>query len=276
MARKQQFYETALTESVIGFAALVLFLCFFMQGIPHYSQILLAILVIVLLIWLAYRATKPPSASSTFSMFAFDRYQTEKPVRKKAPAVFGEDIKNARQVPEPIISEKLRKVDWFQFEKLIELIYRHHGFSVKRFGGAKADGSVELIVESPTEEFVVQCNPCRKSKVGVRNIRELAGTLTDNKIPKGILITMADYSGDARLLASQHDIQILNELNLIETLEQSGLIFSDQLSSLFSDKRIFCPQCENEMVLRMAHLKGNQFWECSNFPRCKYTIIRES
>src|SRR5450755_4498092 len=101
-----------ISESVTGFAALVLFLCFFMQGIPHYSQILLAMLVIVLLIWLAYRAIKPPSSASTFSRFAFDRDQTEKPVRKKAPAVFIEGIKNARQVPEPIISEKLRKVDW--------------------------------------------------------------------------------------------------------------------------------------------------------------------
>jgi hypothetical protein len=190
-----------------------------MQGIPHGSQILLAMLVIVWLIWLAYRTTKPPSSSSIFSRFVFDRKQTEKPVRKKASAVFVEDTKSGRPVSAPVISEKLRKVDWFQFEKLIELIYRHHGFSVKRFGGAKANGSVELIVESPTEEFVVQCNPCRKSKVDVRNIRELAGTLTENKIPKGILITLADYSGDATLLASKHDIQILNELNLIETLE---------------------------------------------------------
>ena len=86
---------------------------------------------------------------------------------------------------------------------------------------------------------------------------------------------MAGCSEGARLSAGENGIQILNQSDLIETLVKSGLIYSEQLAVLFSDKRIFCPQCENEMTLKMAHLRGNQLWECSNFPGCKYTLIRE-
>ncbi len=48
--------------------------------------------------------------------------------------------------PEPSLSEQLRKIDWFQFEKLVELIYPHRGYSVMRSGGANPDGGVDLIV----------------------------------------------------------------------------------------------------------------------------------
>jgi len=276
MARSQQAYDTAIAESVTGFAVLVLFLCFLKQGIPHSSQIILETLVIVFLIWLAYRTNQHPSSASILESFAVKHRQMEKPVQKMAPTGFAEATKNAGPVPGQTISENLREVDWFHFEKLVELIYRHHGFSVRRFGGAKADGSVELVAESPGEEFVVQCNPCQKSKAGRQNIRELLEALNANKIQKGVLITLAGCSEGARHSAAEQGIQILDQSDLIETLEKSGLIGSEQLAILFSDKRIFCPQCENELVLKMAHLRGNQLWECSNFPGCKYTLIREA
>jgi hypothetical protein len=276
MARSQQAYDAAIAESVTGFAVLVLFLCFLKQGVPHSSQILLETLVIVFLIWLAHRTTRYPSSSSTLITFAVKHHQIEKPIQKMATAVFTEAATTARPVPELTISENLQQVDWFHFEKLVELIYRHHGFSVRRFGGAKASGSVELIAESPAEEFVIQCNPCQKSKAGRQNIRELLETLNTTKIQKGVLITLAGCSEGARLSAAEYGIQILDQSDLIETLEKSGLIGSEQLAILFSDKRIFCPQCENELVLKMAHLRGNQLWECSNFPGCKYTLIREA
>lgn len=277
MVQRQQVYDTAIAKSVTGFAVLVLFLCFLKQGIPHSSQqILLEVLVIVFLIWLAYRTSGNPSSSSILESFAVKRRETVRPVQKMAPAVFAEAAGDARPAPEPTIYDHLREVDWFHFEKLVELIYRHLGFSVRRFGGAKADGSVELIAESPAEEFVVQCNACQKSKAGRQNIKELLQAMNANKISKGILISMAGCSEGAKLSAGEHGIQILNQSDLIETLVKSGLMGSDQLATLFFDKRIFCPQCENELVLKMAHLRGNQFWECSNFPRCKYTLIRES
>ena len=184
-------------------------------------------------------------------------------------------MQTVRASREQDISEGLRKIDWFQFEKLVELIYQHRGFAVTRLGGANPDGGVDLILKSTTEESIVQCKHWRKQMVGVRHIREFLGTLTDQKIPKGIFVTLAGYTEDARQLAHKHGIQIFKETDVIEMLEESGLTYSKEISKLLSDKTKTCPKCEHEMVLRTARGTGNRFWGCSTYPRCRCIINLE-
>lgn len=275
MVRVRQLDDNTIAESVTGFAVIVLVLCFLTQGVPHSSQICSEILVIVFLIWLAYRTTQPPLPTTCITL-ALEHHETEDVIQNKMRAAVAQDLAHAQRDSELTISKKLLRIDWFQFEKVIELIYLRCGYSVRRLGNAKMNGSVDLIVESPTEQFIVQCKPCRKSKIGVGNIRELLETLAANKVSRGVLFTMAGYSEGARLAANEHGIQISNESELINILEQSELACSDELSFLLCDETKLCPQCENQMVLRIAHLSGNQLWECSNFPSCKFTQIRES
>jgi Restriction endonuclease/Topoisomerase DNA binding C4 zinc finger len=279
MGYRRKSKETAIFESITGLAAVVLFLLFFSQEFRHFAQILLAFLVIgcftVLLIRMAFMPIKPKSSSSVL--------ETSEPKSNHAddstnywPPTIREESQYVPHAPELTISEKLRKIDWFQFEKLIQVIYLHRGFTVKRLGGASADGGIDLIIESSTEKFVVQCKHWRKWTVGVRHIREFLGTLTDSKIPKGIFITLEGYSGDAKQLAVKHGIQILDKPDIIVMLVESGLIYSKEISALFSDERKFCPKCEKEMVLRTSRLKGNQFWGCSNYPHCRFTLNFEA
>jgi HJR/Mrr/RecB family endonuclease len=269
MARRQQSKEAAIFKSVTGLAALVLFLWFFSPDFRAGIQILFAFVVIAFLVWLAYEIIKPESPSPTFKTFTLDPYQTEAPVGKKPPTVMVEELKISPHASKLNISEKLRKIDWFQFEKLIELIYKNRGFTVERFGGAKPDGGVDLIVSSQTERFAIQCKHWRKSTVGVKEIREFLGALMDSRVPKGIYITLVGYSGEAKSLADKHGIRILSETELIKMLEESAPMGSEDISKLFSDERKFCPKCEKEMVLRTNRRKGNKFWGCSNFPGCK-------
>ena len=53
------------------------------------------------------------------------------------------------------LSEKVKAIDWFQFEKLVGLLYEDSGYSVERIGGAKSDGGVDLIVEKPGKIYEV-------------------------------------------------------------------------------------------------------------------------
>jgi restriction system protein len=239
-------------------------------------MIILGILVFGLLTWLTYELIKQKEPSTTFRTFTSTPYQTDEPIHKMLPTVFVEPLKFTPDVTELSISEKLRKIDWFQFEKLIELIYRQRGFTVKRFGGAHTDGGVDLIVQSTTDKFVVQCKQWKKWSIGVRHIREFLGTLTDSKISKGIFITLCGYTGEAKQLADKHEIQILNGSDLVKMLEVSGLKSSKEISALFADTRKFCPKCEKEMVLRTGRLKGTKFWGCSTFPRCSFKLYIET
>jgi hypothetical protein len=258
MSRRRQSKDAALVEAIGG---LVILFALGWAFSPEFRALIVLIICIAfacLAIWICYRLIKRKS---------------QQPFEREIEWETSENL--VSNSAEMTLSEQLRKIDWFQFEKLIELIYLHRGFSVKRLGGANPDGGVDLTVESPTEKFVVQCKHWRKWSVGVRQIREFLGTLTDTKIQNGIFITLTGYSGDAKQLADKHGIQILNETDVIKMLEESGLAYSKEISELFSDSRKFCPKCEREMVLRTARLTGNQFWGCSNYPRCKFILNLE-
>jgi hypothetical protein len=272
MSRRPKSREAAIFESVTGLAALIIALLFFSPVFRQYIEIIVGILVFGLLVWLTYELIKQKEPSATFRTFTSTPYRTEEPVRKTMPTVFVEPLKFTPDVTGLTISEKLRKIDWFQFEKLVEIIYRQRGFEVARKGGANPDDGIDLIVKSTTEHFAIQCKHWRKWKVSVKDIREFVGALKDCNMPKGVFITLVGYSGEAKQLADRQGIQILNESDLVRMLEASGLVCSKEISALFADDRKFCPKCEREMVLRTARVKGNQFWGCLNYPRCRFTL----
>jgi HJR/Mrr/RecB family endonuclease len=266
--------ESAIAEAIAGLGALGVLGWMFSPEFRALIILVIYVAVVCLVAWICYLIIIKRKFASHFSPPASDRIEDSQAYRHfSAPVLRVSHVETP--VKELTISERLRKIDWFQFEKLIELIYRQRGCSVRRLGGANPDGGVDLIVESPSGQFVVQCKHWRKWTVGVRNIREFLGTLTDSKIPNGIFITLTGYSGDAKQLADKHGIQILNESDVIKMLEESGLIYSKEISALFSDTRKFCPKCESEMVLRTARKNGNQFWGCSNFPRCRFILNLE-
>src|SRR5206468_4017056 len=104
--------------------------------------------------------------------------------------------------------EQLRSIDWFQFEKLIALVYQKLGYAVTRRGGANPDGGIDLIIEKDGQRVAVQCKQWKTWTVGVRNVREFLGALTHAKVQRGIFITPKGYTGDAKKLADEHGIEI--------------------------------------------------------------------
>lgn len=171
--------------------------------------------------------------------------------------------------------ELLRTVDWFQFEKLVELAYRKHGYTVTRRGGANPDGGIDLVIEKDGQRSAVQCKQWKTWNVGVKAVREFLGALTDAGIQKGIFITLCGYTNDAKQLAEKHGIDIANETGLAQMLESTDAKLDPETLAILRDKRKLCPKCESEMVVRTAMKglgAGNQFWGCSTFPRCRFTM----
>ncbi len=224
-----------------------------------------------------FRAVVLLSAAVAFLLFlGWIAYRFTSKGRPELQAVkSGCPASSWNSVAEPSIAEKVRALDWFQFEKLIAAVYESKGYSVQRLGGANPDGGIDLIVENASDRFVVQCKQWKAWKVGVRQIREFLGTLTDSGIPRGIFITLQGYTDDARALADKHDISLLSEKSLVKFLEDVDWKFNPVITSVLDDHRKLCPRCESELVLRTATRgrgAGGQFWGCSNYPRCKFTM----
>lgn len=171
--------------------------------------------------------------------------------------------------------QQIHTIDWFQFEKLVALVYRKLGYSVARRGGANPDGGIDLVIEKNDQRWAVQCKQWKTWNVGVKSVREFLGALTDAGIPKGIFITLRGYTAEAKQLAEKHGIAIVNETELVRILESTDAKLDPEVHSILSDPRKFCPKCECEMVLRTAAKgagAGKQFWGCSSYPKCHYTM----
>lgn len=200
---------------------------------------------------------------------------TTSPFQRTNPTRVTPAPERVRTVPTANLIEQLRSIDWFQFEKVVALVYRKLGYSVTRCGGANPDGGIDLIIEKDGQRSAVQCKQWKTWKVGVKSVREFLGALTHAKIQKGIFITLNGYSGDAKRLADEHGIEIVNQTGLARMLESTDAKFDPEMLSILNDKRKFCPKCEREMLLRTAKKGlgvGRQFWGCSAYPKCRFTM----
>lgn len=171
--------------------------------------------------------------------------------------------------------EQIHHLDWFQFEKLMDLLFRNEGYRVERRGGANPDGGIDLVLESGNERWAVQCKHWKVFKVKVGQIREFIGALKDAQIERGIYITLRGYTADACQLAAKHQIQTLGEADLARMLKSANAAEDPIILALLNDQRKFCPKCERKMILRTASKgpgAGKRFWGCSGYPKCHYTM----
>jgi restriction system protein len=215
-----------------------------------------------------FRRVWSRSSQSNQTSFSQSSAREEKQLVSSMPA----------QITTRQLFERLRIVDWYQFEKIIAIVYRKAGFHVDRRGGANPDGGIDILITgSAREKVAIQCKHWKTRDVGVKTIREFLGALKDAGIHKGIVITLRGYTGEAKQLAERNGIGLLNETGLAELFQSTQTQFDPEVLSLLNETRKLCPKCEHELGLRTAKKGaklGSQFWGCSNFPRCRFTMPR--
>jgi hypothetical protein len=231
-----------------------------------------ALVVLFLLIRFAFRSgTSMPSGSGVRNVI--DDLERRIPFSESGKAVFPKVQADREREPILSLEEKLDRLDWFQFEKLIALLYSARGCNVERRGGANPDGGIDLIVDSGTERFAVQCKFWKAYEVGVRQVREFLGALQDAGIPEGVIVSIKGFTAPARELAARHKIELIGKSSLLGMLKDAS--FTPHIREINAimdsdDKR--CPKCERQMLLRTSSKDGSKFWGCSAYPRCRFKM----
>ncbi|HNQ88799.1 MAG TPA: restriction endonuclease, partial [Verrucomicrobiota bacterium] len=173
------------------------------------------------------------------------------------------------------LRQALHEIAWFMFEKLLALAWQKVGYEVVREGGARADGGMDLRITRGGETLAVQCKHWSFQKVGVPQVRNFVGALTIAGLESGIIMTLRGAHDEARELAAKQGITIQTEADVVALLEQAWADFDPTFHLILLDRRKFCPRCEREMVRRTARPgrgTGEEFWGCSGYPRCRYTM----
>jgi hypothetical protein len=169
--------------------------------------------------------------------------------------------------------DRLHSIDWFQFEKIVARIYEKQGFAVTRRGGANPDGGIDMIIEANGVRKGVQCKQWKQWKIRERTVRELVGALRIEGLDQGVFVTLGGGSNPARELAARQGIEIVEADQLARWLEEVDARYDPEMLDLLNGRSKLCPKCESEMVLRTNRTDPNsQFWGCSTYPRCHFTM----
>lgn len=172
-------------------------------------------------------------------------------------------------------SPDLNQLDWFQFEKLVEVAMARAGYVVRRSGGANADGGIDLTIERDGNQVGVQCKHWKAWKPGVRQIREFVGALKDRGLDAGIFISTNPFTADARALAARQNVELWTKDEMTSLIDRTNAWEDSRVREMLYSGRKQCPKCEREMVLRKPKNGTNEwqhFWGCSGYPRCRFTM----
>jgi|ERR1051325_2277285 restriction system protein len=248
---------------------------------PQFRALVIVTIVIiagagffVLVVFLLHRAFTKPSQPgvpphSTYAQPSLQPQLTrERAAHYSASVQVLEPIANPRTIMERELREKLRAIDWFQFEKLVELIFKDLGYVVERKGGAHADGGIDLVIEKEGLKLGVQCKHWRTWNVRPKEVREFIGALKVAGLSSGYYVTLQGCTEAAEDLATEQMIRFVDESQVLNSIRTEDGQVKPKMFRLLNDKNKYCPKCESEMEIKYGRKSGNPFWGCKQFPRC--------
>lgn len=172
-------------------------------------------------------------------------------------------------------------IEWRRFEAVCEWLFGQAGFETKTQSHG-ADGGIDIWLFSKNHPegpvSVVQCKHWRSRPVKVAEVRALLGSMTDKKVPRGIFATTSTFSADARELAGNNKIQLLDRTGLLDLIGKRTPEQQRELLAVATKGEYWIPTCTSCGIKMVRRAKkgdeesGKAFWGCVNFPRCRTTI----
>jgi hypothetical protein len=214
--------------------------------------------LLLVVAWLTQRARKKPAPTPTA------------PRRVVTPRAA-----NDAMATEPVNST-LDGLEPEAFELLLGEIFRRQGYAVEMSGGLGADGGNDLSLRKGEQHILVQCRHWSSYKVSAPSIQEFYGTIMAAGAAQGIFVTSGRYTREARALAEEKPIQLIDRVELERLMAQVSLPdenlcemghWIDRFASSVSVLDPACPFCGGSMRLKRG-VQGRPFWSCQTFPRC--------
>lgn len=175
----------------------------------------------------------------------------------------------------------LRAMRWQQFEQLVSEAYRRDGYSVEETGQGGADGGVDLVLRRDGQTTLVQCKQWRTQRVGVAVVREQFGLLTHHQAQASIIVTVGDFTEEAKAFAKGKPMTLVDGPALLELVksvqaertDNRGVADVGAVTTLAASvaSEPLCPVCSSAMVRRKARKTGAAFFGCSRYPACRGT-----
>lgn len=127
---------------------------------------------------------------------------------------------------------RLRQLSPDAFERRVADYMREVGFSAVRVVGGSSDRGVDIRARADSGNVLVQCKRYTSKNVGVKDVREFLGCLTDHGSPRGIFVTTAAFTPSAIELANSHAIELWDGKDLAHRIASLSSINSSPRNSI--------------------------------------------
>ena len=133
--------------------------------------------------------------------------------------------------------EKIKNLDPYAFERLCARILKAVGYedveATKKSKDGGIDGIGYLSLGLIRFKVVFQAKKFEGTKVSTKDINALAGTMTLTKAEKAIFITTSYFTRDARKVALEYGIELVNGEKLMELLYEHEIGYSKNFDEEF-------------------------------------------
>ena len=103
---------------------------------------------------------------------------------RPASPPFGEAGTDERAVPPTSVADRLRTIDWFQFEAVAARILESDGWVVQKSGGANPDGGADLVA--------LRRRPCRRNLGSDNAPHRQRRRVFDQNLPAKLVLHLPD------------------------------------------------------------------------------------
>lgn len=169
----------------------------------------------------------------------------------------------------------LMSLEWKRYEEICKelLTVRENGKLKVELTKVGADGGIDLKITDRKNKLVGvgQCK-AYNSKITVEKIRELFGIMASENAEKGYFFTTSSFTNDCIQFAKEKKIELIDGNQQIKIIQSFTQQQQNQLYKIATEGDYTtptCPKCDQKMVKRIGKEKGNEFWGCLNYPRCK-------
>jgi hypothetical protein len=186
----------------------------------------------------------------------------------------------AVQNPTRVLSahERLNALDWYQFKRLIAVLYEQKTYQTKRLVEGRQAPGIDFVLMMGSIEVGIQCKHWKMWVVGLKTIQEFADALKAAGLANGRFIALKDFSREAREFASKNGIQLVDGNDVIRMMSEVNWESNPTVLFAMEDKTKRCPRCESEMFVKTSRdgaNAGQELWECRTAPTCKGMLVAE-
>jgi restriction system protein len=174
--------------------------------------------------------------------------------------------------------DSLRAMNWKQFELLVGEAFRRQGHRVEETGLGGADGGIDLILRKDGKTTLVQCKQWRSQRVDVKVVREMYGLLAHHGANAVQIVSVGDYTDDARRFALGKPIELVTGDSLlalvrnVQTTHAPAPVSAATPAPDPTQVRLpECPKCGAAMLRRENRRTHEVFWGCPKYPECRGT-----